>query len=231
MITGGKRTPGHGTRAILLVALLVIGIAPVRAQQADRDRAQLRQMQQQLQKLMQDNAALQRDNSELKGKLTDSEKKYAAAARSLAALKTKSQNDDKSLDALREDLNRTQDDASKSKAENARLTSDLQKRDEALRTDADTEAQMRKGFDAERIELGHRVSQQNERAELCERKHAQLITLSEEILNRYEKARTSLIGEPITRIFTVRAGNTVQELRDRLFDLRLDLPAASADSR
>jgi chromosome segregation ATPase len=221
---------GFRARATFGVALLVAAIAPALAEQTDRERAQLRQMQQQVQKLMQDNAALQRDNSELKEKLATGEKKSDEAARSLAALKRKSQGDEKDLEATRTDLRNTQQELAGSKADVARLTGELQKRDDALRTAADTQAQMRKSMDAERLELGHRVAQQNTRAELCERKHAELITLSEDILNRYERARTGLIGEPVTRIFAVRAGNTVQELRDRIFDLRLDLPPASTDS-
>jgi chromosome segregation ATPase len=211
------------------VALVVFAV-PALAQQQDRERAQLRQMQQQVQKLMQDNAALQRDNSELKEKLAQGEKKSSETARTLAVLQRKSQSEEKDLDTTRTGLHDTQEELVKAKAENERLTTELLKRDEALRVAADTQAQMRKSIDAERLELGHRVTQQNARAELCERKHEQLIALSEEILERYQKARTRIIGEPITQIFSVRAQAQVQELRDRIDELRLDLPPATAES-
>jgi DNA repair exonuclease SbcCD ATPase subunit len=203
-------------------AILLWSTFSVAAQQggADRERAQIRQLQQQLQKLQQDNAALQRDRDQAatRAKAADETSKELASVRAGASTARRE------VDQLRRDNAELRSGLERVTAELTRLQADLKQRDEALALaqQALTTAQRRAEIDGN--VLAARLRQQTVRADTCEARHALAVRVGGEAIDLVERERLRLC-EPITGLWRVREETRVQTLRDRLLDARLDLPA------
>jgi len=188
------------------------------AQNVDRERAQLLQMQQQLQRLEADNAALKeqaKDAETFKKQSAQTSKELArtraeavAAARDIELLHA-------AIDTLREQTS----------AQIEQWKKAVEERDAALQTAA-TE---KRKLEGEVSMLSSRLKTQTGRADLCEVKHEQAMNFGKEVVDEYEAKRLRLC-EPVTGIWRVREEEHIQSLRDRLYGLRLDVPVAqSAD--
>jgi len=210
----------YSTRCIAIwVSAAVCAAAPTAfAQSADRERAQMLQMQQQLQRLQSDNAALQaqaKDAENLKKQSAQTSKELArtraeatAANRDIAALHAE-------LDALREQTN----------AQIEQWKKAVEERDTALQMAATEKRQL----DAQVALLTGRLKTQTGRADLCEVKHEQALRFGKEVVDEYEAKRLRLC-EPVTGIWRVREEERIQSLRERLYGLRLDVSAPAMAS-
>jgi hypothetical protein len=203
----------------LAAAVLCFATTPAEAQQADRDRAQMLQMQQQMQRLQSDNASLQREQGDLREKAADAERlkeerakvgKDLERVRAEASAKAKDAERVRGeLDALREQTN----------AQIEQWRKALEERDAALQAAATEKHRL----DAEVALLGARLKAQTGRADLCEGKHAIAVRLGTDLIDRYEQDRLRLC-EPVTGIWKVGREREIEELRERLFETRLDVP-------
>lgn len=188
------------------------------AQSADRERAQMLQMQQQLQRLQADNAALKeqakdaesfkKQSAQTSKELARARAEAAAASRDVAAFHAQ-------LDALHEQTS----------AQIEQWKKAVEERDGALQTAG---AEKRK-LEAQVTLLSARLKTQTGRADLCEVKHAQALSFGKEVVDEYEASRLRLC-EPITGIWRVREEEHIQSLRERLYGLRLDVPAPAIAS-
>jgi len=200
--------------AIWASAGLVVAAQTALAQSADRERAQMMQMQQQLQRLQADNAALQvqaKDVENLKKQSAQTSKdlvkargEAAAANRDIVALRAE-------LDALREQTN----------AQIEQWKKAVEERDTALQNAAAEKRQL----DTQVALLSGRLKTQTGRADLCEVKHEQALHFGKDVVEEYEANRLRLC-EPVTGIWKVREEGHIQSLRERLYELRLDVPSA-----
>ena len=198
-------------------ALCVPATCP--AQGADRERAQMLQMQQQLQRVQSDNAALQRERSTLQEQAKEADalkKETAQKAKDLARSQAAAAAASRQLADLQAQL-----DAQRvaTDAQVAQWKKALEERDAALQVAAVEKRKM----DAEITLLSGRLKMQTGRADLCETKHAQAMEFGKRIVDRIEGGRLRAC-EPITGIWRVREEQNIQALRDQLYELRLDVP-------
>lgn len=216
-------------RSAMLAALVLAFFATTAfAQDADRERAQMLQMQQQLRKLQSDNAALQQERSQLQDKAKDADQlktEASASAKELARLRAQ-------LAAREHDVTtaRTQNDELRGQMDTqvAQWKKAIDERDTALQF---LTAEKRK-VDAAVVLLTARLKAQSERADFCETRHGQALEMGNELIDRLEKSGLRLC-EPFTGIWKVRKENDIQDLRQRLYELRLDVPrppAAATDA-
>jgi DNA repair exonuclease SbcCD ATPase subunit len=202
-------------------AVLLLAASNGAAQQGsgDRERAQIRQLQQQLQKLQQDNAALQRDRDQAasRARTADDAKKELASVRAGASTARRE------VEQLRRDNAELRSGLDRATADLSRLQAELKQRDEALASaqQAITTAQRRAEIDGN--VLAARLRQQTVRADHCEARHALAVQVGGEAVDLVERERLRLC-EPLTGLWRVREETRVQALRDRLLDARLELP-------
>lgn len=213
----------NGPATAALAAVLVLFGAAAQAQTADRERAQMLQMQQQLQKLQSDNGALQRERGQLQDQAKDAERlkrESAQTGKDLVRSRATAEAASKEASGLHAEIDalRTQTAAQIDQWKKA-----LEERDAALR--AATEQQHKN--EAQIGLLAARLKAQTGRADLCEDKHAQALQFGREVVDVYEGSRLRLC-EPVTGIWKVREEGKIQALRDRLYELRLDVPPQSA---
>lgn len=193
----------------------------------EREHAQLRQMQIQLQRLSQDNQSLQREKSDLAAKAAEADKlksELSAATREIAHLKSRQSTSDKEFETAKADLEKAREDLAKSGAEIERLTAEVRKREQEQESAAQSAAKALKDRDTRIQSTEARLTAQTGRAESCERKHGGLLELSNEAVNLYEHERLRFSCDPFTGIGKISAEKKIQDLRDRMFELRLDVP-------
>jgi septal ring factor EnvC (AmiA/AmiB activator) len=217
----------HSTRiplswtGVALAVLLAAGAAPTAAQDADRERAQMLQMQQQLRRVQSDNAALQQERSQLEEKAKDADRLKTEAATSgkeLARSRAQITATERELTALRAQFDTLREQMG---TQTSQWRKALEERDTALQFAAVEKHKV----DAAVALLTSRLSTQTARGDLCEQRHAEAITFANELVDRYEKSRLRLC-EPITGWWKVRDENEIQKLREQIYELRLDLPPA-----
>ena len=223
-----------GHTAIVLAAVALWSAPPIAQAQTDRDRQQMMQLQQQLQKLRQDNVALQQ------GKAQEIEKAHADAEqvkREAGQLRASSAGSQREAKRLREELEKATQALAQIQADIEKLKAEMVQREAvqqaALQTAQQNAAQQlaleRRNAESAAGVLGARLKANTARADVCEAKHESAMTLGKEVLDRYE-ARQLRACEPFTGLWRVREEKDIQALRDRLFDARLDVTAASADA-
>ena len=219
-----RLTDSHRLARNLLPALVAAAVCcTAGAQQADRERAQLMQMQQQVQRLQSDNTAAQREKSELQAKVSAAEQEQkkvggdlTRARQSAAALKKDLEEaKGKNADLLKR--------VAELEAEISGLKSQTARQESALRTAADE----KRRDDSAATLLAARLKLNTERADHCEVKHDGLQKLSTEVLERYERDRLGFC-EPFTGLWRIRKENDIQQLRDRMYGFRLDATAPPA---
>jgi chromosome segregation ATPase len=208
---------------------------------AARERQQMMQLQQQMQKLRQDNAQLQQ------GKAQEIEKARAEAdqvRREAGQLRASSAGSQREARRLREELDKATQALAASQAEIEKLKADAAQRElahrDALQAAQNTAraadqaaaqllAQERRQAEQAAGVLGARLKANTVRADVCEAKHESALSLGHDLLDRYE-ARQLRACEPFTGLWRVREEKEIQSLRDRLFESRLDVTAASSGS-
>ncbi len=228
MRTSAKPALGarHGLRfaaCALLIAYAIVG-EPAVAQDANRQRAQLMQLQQQLQRLQQDSAQLQTERDKAQAEGQKLKKESSVARGELTAMRTRAAESAREVESLKSELAASRDALVAAKAEIEQLSKEVQGKDASLATAARLHREQEQG----QVLLGERLKAQTGRADLCETKHAQAMQFAAGMVDRYEKDRLRLC-EPVTGLWKVHAQNRIQELRDELSGYRLDSPAA--DSR
>jgi chromosome segregation ATPase len=218
-IAMGWRLPG----TLVVIAIIAASARGAHAQSAaDRERAQIRQLQQQVQKLQQDNAALRRERDQAAAKARDAE----SAARELAGARAGAGAARREATVLRGELGALRGELEQMRAELARAQQEVRQRDEALQQAAHGAVAAQRRFEADSAVLGARLKQNTGRAELCEARHAQVFATGEQLLALYERDRLRLC-EPVTGLWRVREETRIQDLRERLLDARLELPATA----
>jgi chromosome segregation ATPase len=205
-------------RTLLCAAVLLsaAGASPAGAQQADRERAQMLQMQQQLQRLQSDNAAIQKERGELQTKAQEAEKLNKASTRELARSRQEAAVLTKDLAGVRGELSATHDRLSAAQAETDRLQKAL---DQAIALAA-VEKQRN---EAQQALLAARLKVQTARGDHCETRHEAAMKFGGALIDRYESDRLR-VCEPVTGIWRVRNESQIQQLREELYGLRLDIP-------
>jgi len=209
--------------AALLMLLCAVPSTRVVAQQADRERAQMLQMQQQLQRLQSDNAALQKDRNELQSKAQEAErlkKESDKTGAELARIRQATSVQGHELGGLRADLA-----ASNAKLAAAQTELEMLRKAVADRNDALQAAALEKRrMEAAQALLATRLKAQTARSDLCEMRHQGLMQFSAEVIDRYERERLRLC-EPLTGIWKIRTQAQIEQLRENLYGFRLDIPA------
>jgi uncharacterized protein YlxW (UPF0749 family) len=209
--------PSCGAIAAVLLAL---ASGSVVAQDADRERAQMLQMQQQLRKVQSDNAALQQERSQLQDKAKEAERlKGEAAAGS------------KEVAHLRAQVAARDHELAEARAQNEELRGQMGTQTTQWKKAIDDRDTAYQFLAAEKRKLENamalltvRLKAQTDRSDLCEVKHGQALQMDDELIGRLETSRLHLC-DPFTGLWRVREENNIQELRQRLYDLRLDVPA------
>jgi DNA repair exonuclease SbcCD ATPase subunit len=200
------------------LASLALG-ATATGQSSDRERAQLLQLQQQLQRLQADNAALQRERSELQSRAKDAERlKKESAQTSMELARTRAQADAGIQQAaqMRAEMDKLREEQA---AQIAQWKKAVEERDTALQAAASE----KRRSDAQATLLALRLKVQTGRGDLCEAKHDQAMKFGAELIDLYGRDRLRLC-EPITGIWKVKPETDLQALRDRLYEMRLDIP-------
>ncbi len=209
-----------------LIAAAVLGIAVSAAslaqQPGERERAQIRQLQQQLQKLQQDNATLLRERDQAAAKAQDTSK----VAQELGTVRASAGAARKELSALRLEADDLKRQLAQASSELERARAESKTNSEALAAAAQAASAQQRRFELDSSTLGNRLKQQAMRADLCEARHAAALSTGQELIALYEKDRLRLC-EPVTGLWRVREETRIQALRDRLLDARLELPAAA----
>jgi len=209
-------------RRIAVAALAAVLSAAALAQQpGDRERAQIRQLQQQLQKLQQDNAALQRERDRAAAEAQDA----AKVTQELGKARASAGAARRELSSLREEADALKAQLAQATAELARARDEIKTRDDALAAAAQAAAAQQRRFENDSGVLASRLKRQTARAELCEARHESAMATGQELLGLYEKDRLRPC-EPVTGLWRVREETRIQALRDRLLDARLELPLA-----
>ena len=196
------------------------------------------QLQQQLQKLRSENAQLQQ------GKAQEVEKARADAdqvKREAGALRASSAGTQREVRRLREELEKATQALTLSQAEIERLKAEQVQREAAqqatfaatLQTTQQTAAQQlateRRNAETTATVLGARLKANTTRADVCEAQHDKASTVAKDVLDRYE-ARQLRACEPFTGLWRVREEKAIEDLRERLFESRLDVSEASASA-
>jgi chromosome segregation ATPase len=219
---------------IVLACAAWLSAVPTAQAETDRDRQQMMQLQQQLQKLRQDNAALQQ------GKAQEIDKARADAdqvKREAGQLRASSAGSQREVKRLRDELDKSTQALAQSQADIEKLKAEMAQREAvqqaALQTAQQNAAQQlaleRRNAESAAGVLGARLKANTTRADACEAKHESAMTLGKDVLDRYE-ARQLRACEPFTGMWRVREEKDIQALRDRLFEARLDVTAASAEA-
>ncbi len=196
---------------------------PAAAQQADRERAQMMQMQQQLQRLQSDNAAISKERNDLQSKAQDVDKlkkETDTTGKALARLRQEFAAQAKELAAVRAQLTTTSQTLASVQSDDELLRKTVAERNDAIQA---ANVAKRRG-DAALALLGERLKFQTARGDVCEVRHEGLMKFSAGVIDRYESDRLRLC-EPITGIWKIHAQSQVQEMRDTLYGFRLDIPA------
>jgi chromosome segregation ATPase len=217
------RTSRLRTARGLAAAAWACLLVPAGAQQGDRERQQLKQMQLQLQHLQSENASLQgtlnEAQSKAKREVEDAHKRERAEAAQIAKMKDESKARSDELDGLRSNLSATSEKLATATSDIERLRKEVAERDEAL----GKASEQKRRDDAAAVLLQERLKLQTSRGDLCETRHAGLTGFSERLIAKYEASRLRLC-EPVTGIWKVREEKEIQALRDQLYDYRLDVP-------
>jgi DNA repair exonuclease SbcCD ATPase subunit len=207
----------------LLAAILLLAGADSSGQQADRERAQMLQLQQQLQRLQSDNASLQKERGALESKAQETDKlkkESESTGKALAQARQQATSQGKELADLRAQLADATAKLNAARNENEALRKAVADRNDALAAAA---ADKRRGEAAQAL-LATRLKVQTGRGDLCEQRHEGLMKFSGEVIDRYEADRLRWC-EPVTGIWKVREQTKMQGLRDELYGYRLDIPA------
>lgn len=219
-----------------ILALAVLSVCSPALAQADRERAQLMQLQQQMQKLRQDNAQLTTELQQAKAQAAqlDQLKTEADAAKSeanrlrgsAAAGQQQSRRLSQDLESKAGELARLQGEVEQLKAE---LKTELAKRDAASADNAQKSAQalaqLKSEADNERSVLAARLKLVSQRSQSCEQQHGKALALAEEVTAVFDKERTQRC-EPFTGLLRVTQEQRVQAWRDRVDDARIISEAA-----
>jgi chromosome segregation ATPase len=184
------------------------------------------QLQQQMQKLRQENAQLQQGKAQEVEKVRDEAEKVKREASQLRASSSGSQREAK---RLAEELAKVKEALQQSQAEADKLKAELAQRDAALQVAAQQLAGERRNADSAAGVLAARLKTNTARADVCEAKHESAMALGKEVIDRYE-ARQLRACEPFTGLWRLGEEQKIQALRDRLFESRLDVPAATASA-
>jgi hypothetical protein len=216
--------------AAVVLSLSLCATAPLRvaAQQADRERAQMLQMQQQLQRLQSDNAAIQKERNELQGKAQEAEKLKKESDKTgaeLARIRQSAAVQGKELGGLRAELAASNAKLASAQAELEVLRKAVADRNDALQAAAIEKRRMEAG----QALLAARLKAQTEKVDLCESRHAGLMQFTSEVIERYEGDRLRLC-EPITGIWKIRPQTQIEQMREHLYSYRLDIPAPRASA-
>jgi len=188
-------------------------------QQADRERAQMLQMQQQLQHVQSENAAMQKERNELQSKAQQAEQAQKHTGQELARARQTAAAQSKELEDTRTELAAKTEALGAAQTQIENLQKDLAQRDEALQRAA---AEKRR-LDAELSHATTRLTLNTARADLCETRHDGLMKFSTALIDRYDRERLRLC-EPITGIWKVKSETQVQQMREELYGYRLDIP-------
>ncbi|SPE20560.1 exported hypothetical protein [Burkholderiales bacterium] len=223
-MAGKIGSAGGGIAVMLAAAALLLVAGPAWGQQ-DRDRSQLRQMQQQVQRLQQENTNLQKslDDAQAKAKQeTDKLRKESGAELARARTETKTKSEE--ISGLKADLETINQKLAAANEEIDRLHKAVEERDQALTAAATT----KRRDDAAAALLAQRLKQQTALGDLCEKRHADLTNFTSKLIDRYASERLRLC-EPVTGIWKVHAEKDVQTMREELYGYRLDaVPAEDA---
>jgi len=206
-------------QASFVLLLGVCAVGPAAAQQADRERAQMMQMQQQLQRLQSDNAAIQKERSDLQAKAQDAEKFRKDAGKDLAKAKVEAAARAKELADARSELAATHEQLGSVQSETEALKKTLSEREQALVLAATEKQRM----ESQIALLSARLKLQTQRADHCEVRHEAAMKFSAGVIDRFESDRLRLC-EPVTGIWKVKAETQIQQMRDELYGYRLDVP-------
>jgi hypothetical protein len=193
---------------------------------AERERQQMMQLQQQLQKLRQENAQLkQAGTQDVEKARAETERARRDAAAQVRASGTTSQRE---IKRLGDELALARETLAQREADVEKLRAELAQREAALLSTGQQWVEARRVAESERSVLAARLKVNAQRADHCEARHAQALRLSSELIERHE-ARQLRACEPFTGLWRVKEEEQVQALRDRLFEVRLDVaPADSA---
>lgn len=215
---------------LAIAAFWAIPCGDTWAQQGDRERAQLRQMQLQVQRLQSENSTLQNTLTETQARTkeeTERSKKDAATTHhELAGLKAEAKSRAEELDRLKSTLAEAYQRLSSANAEIEQLRKTVAERDDSLRKASEAKRQ----DDAAAVLLGERLKAQTARGDFCETRHAGLFDFSSKLVARYESDRLRMC-EPITGIWKVKQESEVQALRNDLYGYRLDAQSSEAGKR
>jgi septal ring factor EnvC (AmiA/AmiB activator) len=223
MAASSRRScPASVRRAAAVVAAAVLAMlsGAALAQSGDRERAQMLQMQQQMQRLQSQIAALEQERNQLQDQAKDADrfkKESAQTGKELARSKVEVATTTRTVAALRAQIETVQQRTSDQIETWKKALGD---RDEAIQLAAVEKHRL----EATITLLTERLKIQTGRADICETKHVEALQLGNELIDRDERARVRLC-DPLTAIWKVRDETEVQALRDRLYQLRLDIPA------
>lgn len=204
-------------RAVLALALGTTAAAVQAQNPGERERAQLRQLQQQMQKLQQDNSALQKERSELEGRAKEAE----STKKELQDVRVRSSRE---AGRLRDELGQVRADLTRMTSERDKLAADLAAREAQLQSATQAAQANQKRLEGELAVLGARLKVQADSSDLCLAKHGQAMSFGARMIDRYEADRLRMC-EPFTGIYKVRAENEIQALRDQLETFRLTAPS------
>jgi len=217
------RASFRSIRICVLIGAAICVCSSTWAQQADRERAQMLQMQQQLQRLQSDNAAMQKERNELQGKAQQAEQAQKHTGQELARAHQLAATQSKELSDTRAELTAKTDALIAAQTQVENLQKDLAQREEALQRAA---AEKRR-LDAELSHVTTRLTLNTARADLCETRHDGLMKFTSALLDRYDHERLRLC-EPITGIWKVKTETQIQQMREEFYGYRLDIPPPAA---
>jgi len=209
--------------AMLVLLLCAAPSTRVAAQQADRERAQMLQMQQQLQRLQSDNAAIQKERNELQSKAQEADKLKKESDKTgaeLARIRQAASVQGQELGGLRAELAASNAKLAAAQTELETLRKAVADRNDALQAAALEKRRM----EAAQALLALRLKAQTARTDLCEARHEALMRFSSSVIDTYEADRLRLC-EPVTGIWKLRPQMRVQQMREELYGYRLDIPA------
>lgn len=205
--------------SVVFVAAMLLAAMPVSAadKKGDREREQLKRLQQSQRKLEQENSRLAQEKTvldsqlkETRDKLGETERKARRAAARAAAL-------DKSLKGVQAEKD----------ALTQKLAESEKKLAESERKLAETSEVLRKAEAAGR-NLDAGLKEKTQSLAVCEAKNEKLHDYGKELLDKYEKkgcGDAMLQGETFTQLKRVEIENLVEDYREKLDEQKLDRPA------
>lgn len=212
--------------SVALAAMLALAATHARAQESDRERAQMMQMQRELQRLQSDNASFQKERNELESKAQEADKLKKESEKTgtaLAQARQQAAAQGRELSDLRTQLADVSAQLATARSENEALRKAVADRNDALAAAA---AEKRRG-DAAQALLAARLKAQTGQADVCAQRHDGLMRFTNELIDRYAADRLRLC-EPVTGIWEVREQAKMQGLRDQLYGYRLDIPVPAS---